>query len=237
MKHFVSNTMLSDFFASLPITNLYDLEILQKIIINNIGIKLNPKTMQLPEHYPSLYGGFRMKQYPYEMAKLLCFLFERKNEISSYIEIGVERGGTFFTIDSFMRTINPNFKNSIAIDRSNWILRNGFDKYASVHDGCRFCQMNSQKFVPDSRYDLCFIDGDHSYAGVKADFEKMKEYSRYIAFHDITCTLPNIEVKKLWDEIKNKYEHWEFVLEDKNFPVQMGIGVIAVLMPKGIYNG
>ena len=227
-KSFISNIGLFDFFSSLPISSLSDCDILQKIIINNIGIRLNSKTLRLPEYYPTLYGGLKMKQYPYEMAKLLCFLFERKHEINSYIEIGAERGGTFFTIDSFMQTINPNFKSSIAIDRSSQIMRNGFVKYAAIHKNCRFYKMNSQRFIPDSKYDLCFIDGDHSYAGVKADFEKIKGYSRYIVFHDIACTLPHIEVKNFWNEIKDKYEHQEFVFNHPDFPVQMGIGVISI---------
>ena len=44
------------------------------------------------------------------------------------------------------------------------------------------------------------IDGDHSYAGVKADYElELSMPSRYIAFHDIAnkaCGVP-----RLWNEI------------------------------------
>jgi len=33
-------------------------------------------------------------------------------------------------------------------------------------------------------YDLAFIDGDHTYEGVKKDFENLKDRAKYILFHD-----------------------------------------------------
>ena len=55
-------------------------------------------------------------------------------------------------------------------------------------------------------YDFVFIDGDHSYAGVKADFENALRFSAkggIISLHDI---LPapwwgSIEVWRFWDEL------------------------------------
>lgn len=32
--------------------------------------------------------------------------------------------------------------------------------------------------------DLAFIDGDHTYEGVKKDFEEVKDLSKYVLFHD-----------------------------------------------------
>ncbi len=64
-----------------------------------------------------------------------------------------------------------------------------------------------KEIYPDNNVDFLFIDGDHSYDGVKADYENYKGLVRkggIIVFHD---AVGYWTVKKLWDEIKigNKY--------------------------------
>jgi cephalosporin hydroxylase len=67
--------------------------------------------------------------------------------------------------------------------------------------------------------DLLFIDGDHHYEAVKADFEAYWRLVRpggIVAFHDIAAKLPNptcnlvCEVWKLWQELKECFPHWQF---------------------------
>lgn len=48
-------------------------------------------------------------------------------------------------------------------------------------------------------YDFCFIDGDHSYDGVKADWENYGSHAKIVAFHDI---VNNVGCFRLWQEIK-----------------------------------
>lgn len=78
--------------------------------------------------------------------------------------------------------------------------------------------------------DFLFIDGDHSYEGVKQDFEMYAPFVRpggIIAFHDINDTERhrerNVYVGKFWNEIKDKYEHYEFNANED----WAGIGVIV----------
>ena len=58
---------------------------------------------------------------------------------------------------------------------------------------------------PENDIDLLHIDGDHSYQGVKADYENYKGMVRpggVIVFHDIF----GIEdVNRLWEEVKRNY--------------------------------
>lgn len=52
--------------------------------------------------------------------------------------------------------------------------------------GYTFVHSASADYTPEGRFDLVFIDGDHSYAGVKADYERFLPYAdKVIALHDV----------------------------------------------------
>jgi predicted O-methyltransferase YrrM len=88
--------------------------------------------------------------------------------------------------------------------------------------------------------DLLFIDGDHSYKGVKEDFSRyslLVKKGGWIAFHDI---IPDYQIRygihlggwtggvpKFWNEVKRRYKHFEIV----DNPRQDGAG-IGVLVRK-----
>jgi len=76
-----------------------------------------------------------------------------------------------------------------------------------------------------------FIDGDHSYAGVKQDFEmyrEMVEPGGLIAFHDIMPHPNNrqCEVARFWHEIKDAYRHTEIIAN--HMQGWAGIGVLHI---------
>ncbi len=81
----------------------------------------------------------------------------------------------------------------------------------------------------DKKIDFLFIDGDHTYDGVKKDFNLYKQLVKkggIIALHDIANhpKESNCRVDKFWNEIKEKYKYKEFI-ENKN-QKWAGIGVI-----------
>ena len=103
--------------------------------------------------------------------------------------------------------------------------------------------------VGEGSIDLLFIDGDHSYDGVKADFENFKclvKSGGYVAFHDITDNDYHRSykcfVEKYWREIKDNYPNWEFIDNNEYWHTaavqpndmmkcpskSMGIGVIQI---------
>ncbi len=89
-----------------------------------------------------------------------------------------------------------------------------------------------EALLAGEQLDFLFIDGDHTYAGVKKDFEDYAPFVRpggIIAFHDIEHddARPESEVARLWQELKPQYESVEFVDPDIGGPVRMGIGVLV----------
>jgi predicted O-methyltransferase YrrM len=77
--------------------------------------------------------------------------------------------------------------------------------------------------------DLLFIDGDHTYEGVKRDFEAWSQIVKpggWVAFHDIADTprhtRDGVEVRKLWLELQGEKKEWRV---DGDFG---GIGAVRV---------
>lgn len=90
--------------------------------------------------------------------------------------------------------------------------------------------MTSEKFAnrhPNRRYQYIYIDGDHSYYGVKKDYKlfwKKLDNNGFLVFHDIIVKgyidKGKFGVWKLWKELKQT-QKIQF-----HFPKQSGLGII-----------
>jgi predicted O-methyltransferase YrrM len=72
------------------------------------------------------------------------------------------------------------------------------------------------QILDGAKIDFLFIDGDHTYEGVKQDFEMYRPLVKnngLIAFHDVVPHQKNYHcgVDQLWNEIKLHYDYQEFV--------------------------
>ncbi|MGH7992284.1 MAG: class I SAM-dependent methyltransferase [Limisphaerales bacterium] len=86
-----------------------------------------------------------------------------------------------------------------------------------------------QTLLPPQGIDFLFIDGDHTYEGVKADFEMYSPLVRkggLVALHDICVHPPEMDchVDQFWREVQQKYKTSEIIENEKQGG--LGIGVV-----------
>ncbi len=89
-----------------------------------------------------------------------------------------------------------------------------------------------EEVLGSEKLDVLFIDGDHTYAGVKQDFElwaPLVKAGGRVIFHDILPhkDVAGCEVDRLWRELKTRYPHTEFV--ENSEQGWAGIGVIEMM--------
>ncbi len=165
-----------------------------------------------------------------EILSLLKIL--EKRNLETILEIGTAGGGTMFL---FSRVAENN-ATLISID-NNYGWRKTFIKsFGAKGQDIVLVEMNShlilarnkiKQILKGRKLDFLFIDGDHSYNGVKDDFNmyvKFVKQGGIVAFHDI---LLNDTVGKFYQEIKNNFKHIEII--DRNVKNNnKGIGVLYI---------
>jgi len=147
---------------------------------------------------------YYIQQVPEEISALL-FELSKTNNYSNFMEIGSAAGGTSRLFNDFF-----NFKKMVIIDD------NSHNKKMIKAREKQLAGLPLVEFVGDSqgvesnnfvrglniKLDILFIDGDHSYNGVKNDYNNHFEFVReggYLIFHD-TVSYP--EVGKFVNELK-----------------------------------
>jgi cephalosporin hydroxylase len=192
--------------------------------------------------FPFPWIGISPAQVREEITELLKIVARLKPRF--VLEIGTARGGTLFL---FTRASISN-ATIISIDLPGGRFGGGYPEWRipiyksfTIHkqkmyiirrDSHAPSTLNMvEKILQGHKLDFLFIDGDHTYDGVKTDFEmysKLVGKGGIIAFHDI-CPHPpqtGCEVNLFWREIKGKYRHIEIVRDRRQS--WAGIGVIFV---------
>lgn len=164
------------------------------------------------------YRSITPIQHPGELQELLSVIDDRDPD--TIVEIGTDRGGTLYiwcraTDARIIVSCDINYSQ---IENSTLSYRNRRSFYHNFTDegDIYFVEGNSHErdtfekiadIVPDSGVDFLFIDADHSYEGVRRDFElyaPIMANDGVIALHDIRhdrCSVP-----EFWTEVRDEYD-------------------------------
>jgi cephalosporin hydroxylase len=188
-------------------------------------------------------GLLRMWQVRSEIIQLTDLVGKRRPKV--LVEIGTALGGTLFL---WCRLADPEAV-IVSIDLPAGIHGGGYPYWMSwiyrrfplpaqkLHllrgDSHQPDVLSRLKRVlpGDGKIDFLFIDGDHTYDGVNADFQMYSGLVRpggLIVFHDICkhSVELNCHVDRFWQEVKNERQVHEFVHDLKQGIC--GIGVVEV---------
>lgn len=165
-----------------------------------------------------------------------------RSDPSRILEIGTRHGGTLYVWARYLNEV----EHIISLDLPGADFGGGYkeskiplyEEFAPDKE-MDFLRANSHKpetydrvaDLSEGEVDFLFIDGDHTYEGVKQDFEMYKRLvsdGGLIAFHDIVerPNNPKSNVKELWDEVVEEYDVTEYVGDpDQGWG---GIGIVEI---------
>lgn len=182
-----------------------------------------------------------------ELRPFISFL--RKHRLETVVEIGTYRGGTLWL---WCQIASPT-AHVFSIDLPDGDFGGGYDGAQAEHfqsfpaRGQQMTLIQADSHDPntlselatslgEAPIDFLFIDGDHTYDGVRQDYEMYSPLVRpggIVAFHDVLPHLQDqrCQVDAFWEELKSHTaEHFEF----KEAPTSLterqwgGIGAILV---------
>lgn len=176
------------------------------------------------------------------------------------MEIGSRDGGSLYC---FAAALRPEYVYSVDLPNGVWGNNKSANKLLNVtlpmirklkgvkHVWSKFGDSHSKEIVQQVEQELngelldfLFIDGDHTYAGVKEDFINFSPFVKsagIIAFHDLIPPTPNVYnvgVGEFWNELKEQYftqekiESWGIGYLHKSISIVKPLTEVAILRGK-----
>ena len=153
------------------------------------------------------YPGVRTVQKEAELNWLMDTLLQ--NQVQSLLSIGLLDGGTEWHIARRYREEGRDIAmTGVDIHSSDTLQQHIQEIVHQWGQSFTFLQQSSHEMNLPGRFDAVWIDGDHSYEGVKQDFEwASNKANTLIALHDIVDSSYHRKqgcfVSRLWAEIQS----------------------------------
>jgi predicted O-methyltransferase YrrM len=192
-----------------------------------------------PPSYGDIFGPYQKRA---EIHSLLSWVKQLSPQ--NVLEIGTNNGGTLFL---WCRAASPT-ATIISIDLPQGKFGGGYSlrrvpyykAFASARQRLRLLRADShhpatlrkvERILEGKPLDFLFIDGDHTYDGVRQDFEtygKLVRPGGLVAFHDIVSADQAIggEVARFWADLRQRFPVQEFIESPEQ--AMMGIGLLEV---------
>lgn len=148
-----------------------------------------------------------------EELRILSEILLKENSRENLLEIGAHYGGSSLFFMNY-------YKNVYSIDKKPYYRGKNINQMPpnwNVIQGDSTDKVTIEKIANlNVEFDCLFIDGDHTYNGVRNDFFNYMPFVKskgLIIFHDILASeyhkKQKCEVNKFWNEIKSDYLHTE----------------------------
>ena len=203
--------------------------------IASLGPIGDEEALEFARAYTWRGGRMRPTQTAEEILWLLAQVRERQPRV--VVEIGTDEGGTLFlwpraaAPDALIVALDSRPMGRLGRVSPYALVRRGFARNGQrvklllprdSHDPRTVEEL--RRLLSGASVDFLFIDGDHSYEGVKMDFDLYSPLVRpggIVALHDIASTLAP-GVKRFWSELVASHETEELIASE------FGIGVVHV---------
>jgi len=166
-----------------------------------------------------------------EIKALLEFMAPRAPK--TILEIGTAGGGTLYL---FTTAFKPDLIISVDLpggpfgggySEQRIALYESFGNVKLIRDDSHKPEtyLKVKELLNGKQLDMLFIDGDHTYEGVKEDFRMYSEFVKkegVIVFHDIHDQAgTECQVKNFWKELRLIHDSMEIIID----PEQLGAGI------------
>jgi cephalosporin hydroxylase len=149
------------------------------------------------------------------------------------LEIGTAGGGTLYL---FTTVFKPDLIISVDLpggpfgggySEQRMALYESFGNVKLIRDDSHKPEtyLKVKELLAGKQLDMLFIDGDHTYDGVKEDFRMYSPFVKkegVIVFHDINDQADaQCQVKNFWKELRGNHDSMEIIID----PEQLGAGI------------
>lgn len=177
------------------------------------------------------YGPYRSLRALQQRGEIAALAREvRAHDPETVLEIGSANGGTLYV---WARVLDG-VETLISADLDYRGRRDLLEHFAERSEASLRCIEGDSRDTATARavretlagrpIDFLYLDGDHSYAGVSADFETYEPLvadDGLVAFHDVETS--GTGVPRLWSELEREYDCRTIVGADRDGPGATGI--------------